>query len=136
MEYPVVIMTLVKSHGKNLLQRNLVYTALTRAKKKVIVVGSETAFISAIENDEIQQRNTDLSRSIVRACSGEDLLAPLRLLSPTAANARRISTILEGDLKTKLMRELAESEDDNTSYEIDENGKFIDNSEPTAEILL
>ena len=132
MEYPVVIMTLVKGHGRNLLQRNLVYTALTRAKKKVIVVGSEHAFTSAIENDEIQQRNTRLAQSLVKACSGEDLLAPLRKISPDASNARRISHILEGDTKSRVMKALAESDSCEVSYEIDDNGKFTDDREIIA----
>lgn len=57
-EHPIIIMPFIKAHGKLLLQRNLLYTALTRAKKKVIVLGQEGALIDAIKNDKIQRRNT------------------------------------------------------------------------------
>lgn len=64
MEYPIVLMPFIKAHGKLLLQRNLLYTALTRAKKKVIVLGQEAALIDAIQNDKIQKRNTVFSERI------------------------------------------------------------------------
>jgi len=58
LEYPLVILPLVKAHGRMLLQRNLLYTALTRAKKKVIVLGQASAIEQAIANDKMQRRNT------------------------------------------------------------------------------
>jgi exodeoxyribonuclease V alpha subunit len=58
LEYPMVILPFIKAHGALLLQRNLLYTALTRAKKKVIVLGQASAIESAILNDKIQKRNT------------------------------------------------------------------------------
>ena len=63
-EFQVVILALLKSHGQNLLQRNLLYTAITRAKKKVIIVGQDAAIVSAIENDKIRLRNTALAARI------------------------------------------------------------------------
>ena len=66
-EYQVVVLAFIKSHGHNLLQRNLLYTALTRARKKVIVVGQESAIIAAIENESIRHRNTRLAARI-REC--------------------------------------------------------------------
>lgn len=59
-EYDIVILPIVKSHGKRILQRNLLYTAITRAKKKVILFGQGAAVVDAIENDKIQDRNTKL----------------------------------------------------------------------------
>lgn len=64
MEYDLVILPLVKQHGKRILQRNLLYTAITRAKSKVIVLGQGSAIVDAIENDKIQERNTLLSQRI------------------------------------------------------------------------
>jgi len=58
MEYPIVILPFIKQHGSLLLQRNLLYTALTRAKKKVIILGQSSAIEDAILNDKIQKRNT------------------------------------------------------------------------------
>jgi exodeoxyribonuclease V alpha subunit len=63
-EYTLVILAFVKAHGQFLLQRNLLYTALTRAKKKVVVIGQESAIESAIQNDKIQKRNTVFSERI------------------------------------------------------------------------
>jgi len=60
-EYPVVIFPLLKQHFM-MLQRNLVYTGLTRAKKKVIFVGDPAAYAMAIRNDKTLKRQTDLVR--------------------------------------------------------------------------
>jgi exodeoxyribonuclease V alpha subunit len=47
-----------------MLQRNLVYTGLTRAKRKVIFVGDPAAYAMAIRNDKTLERQTDLVRKI------------------------------------------------------------------------
>lgn len=60
-EYSVVILPLLKAHGSLLLQRNLLYTALTRARKKVIVIGQTSAIESAISNNSIKNRTTNLA---------------------------------------------------------------------------
>lgn len=62
-EYPVVIFPLLKQHFM-MLQRNLVYTGLTRAKKKVIFVGDPAAYAMAIRNDKTLVRQTDLVRKL------------------------------------------------------------------------
>jgi exodeoxyribonuclease V alpha subunit len=62
-EYPVVIFPLLKQHFM-MLQRNLVYTGLTRAKKKVIFVGEPAAYAMAIRNDKTLVRQTDLVRKL------------------------------------------------------------------------
>lgn len=64
MEYSMVILPFIKEHGRLLLQRNLLYTAITRAKKKVIVLGHTSAIENAILNDKIQRRNTKFSKRI------------------------------------------------------------------------
>jgi len=63
-EYPVVIFPLLKQHFM-MLQRNLVYTGLTRAKKKVIFVGDPAAYAMAIRNNKTLVRQTDLIRKIL-----------------------------------------------------------------------
>ena len=60
-EYPVVIFPLLKQHFM-MLQRNLVYTGLTRAKKKVVFVGDPAAYAMAIRNNKTLSRETDLIR--------------------------------------------------------------------------
>lgn len=49
------------------LQRNLLYTAVTRAKKKVFIFGQWKALSKAIRNDEVARRNTWLSQRIEEA---------------------------------------------------------------------
>lgn len=62
-EYPAVIILVTTQHFK-LLQRNLLYTAITRGKKLVCIVGSRKAVGMAIRNNEIQQRRTGLRERI------------------------------------------------------------------------
>lgn len=56
-EFPVVIMLLHDSHW-SLLQRNLVYTGITRARETLILLSGKDTLWSAIRNNKIQQRNT------------------------------------------------------------------------------
>ncbi len=49
-EYPVVIMPLVRDFGLSLLQKNLIYTAITRAKTKCILVGDKGCLELSIHN--------------------------------------------------------------------------------------
>lgn len=56
-EYHTVIMALVNSHAI-MLQRNLFYTAVTRAKRKVILVGSKRAVQTAVQNQRTSRRFT------------------------------------------------------------------------------
>jgi exodeoxyribonuclease V alpha subunit len=65
-EYPVVIVPLLKGHFM-MLQRNLIYTAITRGKKKVFVVGEPAAYAMAVRNSESKQRLTHLKSKLVAA---------------------------------------------------------------------
>lgn len=56
-EYKVVILPLISAHYM-MLQRNLLYTAVTRAKEKVIIIGEKKALETAIENDRMNRRYT------------------------------------------------------------------------------
>jgi hypothetical protein len=47
-----------------MLQRNLLYTGVTRARKLVVLVGSKQAIAMAVRNDRIASRNTRLSRRL------------------------------------------------------------------------
>ena len=58
-EYQTVIMVLTNQH-KLMLQRNLLYTGLTRAKKKAIIIGDREALNFGIENVSNRSRNSDL----------------------------------------------------------------------------
>jgi exodeoxyribonuclease V alpha subunit len=65
-EYPIVIIPLLKQHFM-LLQRNLVYTGITRARQKVYLVGSLDAYSMAIRNNDQQVRRTHLQRRLRKA---------------------------------------------------------------------
>jgi len=58
-EYPAVIIPVLTQHYI-LLQRNLIYTAVTRGKQLVILVGTRKALAIAVNNDKTQQRYTRL----------------------------------------------------------------------------
>jgi exodeoxyribonuclease V alpha subunit len=58
-EYPCVVMPVITQHYM-MLQRNLLYTAVTRAKKLVVLVGTRKAISIATRNDKVAQRHTAL----------------------------------------------------------------------------
>ncbi len=62
-EYPVVIVPILKAHFM-MLQRNLLYTAITRGKKKVFIVGEPAAYAMAVRNSESKLRCTHLREKI------------------------------------------------------------------------
>lgn len=62
-EYPCVILVMVPSHYI-MLQRNLLYTAITRAKENVILVGSRSAVRTAVENDKTRKRYSLLAERL------------------------------------------------------------------------
>ncbi len=63
-EFDVVIMPMFDTH-KLLMTRNLLYTAVTRAKKLVILVGKEEILKQFVENDKIQQRYSGLRDKMI-----------------------------------------------------------------------
>lgn len=63
-EYHTVVMPLSMSHGQMLLKRPLVYTAVTRAKKRVILVGDPTAMSVAVRNRDEYGRYSRLSQRL------------------------------------------------------------------------
>jgi exodeoxyribonuclease V alpha subunit len=62
-EYPVVVIPVHISHYM-LLQRNLLYTGVTRARKLVIIVGTKKALSIGIRNNKIQKRFTGLCQKL------------------------------------------------------------------------
>lgn len=65
-EYPIVIIPVLMTHFP-MLQRNLVYTAVTRAKKICVMVGSKKALKYSISNNIVTKRNTMLSSRIANS---------------------------------------------------------------------
>lgn len=62
-EYPIVVMPFTMSHFV-MLQRNLLYTGVTRAKKILVLVGEKKAVYYAIKNETTTGRNTCLARRL------------------------------------------------------------------------
>ena len=58
-----MIVPLLKAHFM-MLQRNLLYTAITRGRKKVFLVGEPAAYAMAVRNSESKQRVTHLREKI------------------------------------------------------------------------
>ncbi|MGL4854065.1 MAG: SF1B family DNA helicase RecD2, partial [Lentisphaeria bacterium] len=58
-EFPCIIMPLLTQHYA-MLQKNLIYTGMTRAKKLLILIGTEKALRLSISNDKQQQRFSNL----------------------------------------------------------------------------
>ena len=56
-EYPIVVMPVLMNHYI-MLQRNLIYTGITRAKKVLVLVGTRKALSYSIRNVVVQKRNT------------------------------------------------------------------------------
>lgn len=68
-EYPVVVLPVTTQHYM-LLQRNLLYTAITRAKKMVVLVGTKKALAIAVKNNKIEERYSYLDQLLKRRAEG------------------------------------------------------------------
>ena len=64
-EFPVVVMPIVPQHYL-MLQRNLLYTAITRAQKLCVLAGSRKAIGMAVRNNKVAQRFTGLAWRLAR----------------------------------------------------------------------
>lgn len=62
-EYPIVVMPVLMTHYV-MLQRNLIYTGITRAKKICVLVGTKKALSFAIRNLSVLKRNTKLKERL------------------------------------------------------------------------
>jgi len=65
-EFPAVIIPLLTQHYP-LLQRNLLYTAVTRGKRLVVLVGSRKALAIALHNEKPRQRHSRLAEKLAKA---------------------------------------------------------------------
>ena len=62
-EYPIVVIPILMNHFV-MLQRNLLYTGITRAKKILVLVGTKKALAYAVRNVTVSTRNTLLAERI------------------------------------------------------------------------
>lgn len=65
-EYPIVVIPILMSHYI-MLQRNLIYTGITRAKKVLLLVGTKKALAYAVRNVTVTKRNTMLKERLQKA---------------------------------------------------------------------
>jgi len=68
-EYDIIVMPVVRSFGHQL-QRNLFYTAITRAKKRVFLIGHYEAMVKAVHNNKEDVRNTLLPDRLLALAGG------------------------------------------------------------------
>ena len=66
-EFPVVVIPVTMKHYV-MLQRNLIYTGITRAKKICVLVGTTKALAYAIHNQTVSRRNTKLKERLNNNC--------------------------------------------------------------------
>ena len=97
-EYPVVVMPVMMTHYV-MLQRNLIYTGVTRAKKALVLVGSKKAVSLAVRNVTVDRRNTLLSERIRRAAGADGAAA-----APAPGTAGRGELRPDADLFGRLAR--------------------------------
>ena len=71
-EFPAVVLPLTTQHYP-MLQRNLLYTAVTRARELFVLIGSRRALKRAIENDRPARRNTNLAARLRKAPGGPEV---------------------------------------------------------------
>ncbi len=70
-EFPMVIMPIVNSFNR-MLYNKLIYTAVTRAKKVLMLVGDPRAFLNGVNNERVEIRKTTLKDKIInRYCNLE-----------------------------------------------------------------
>lgn len=62
-EYPIVVIPISFSHYV-MLQRNLIYTGITRAKSILVLIGSKSAVYTAVKNNDVKNRNTRLDKRL------------------------------------------------------------------------
>lgn len=74
-EYPIVVMPVLMTHYV-MLQRNLIYTGITRAKKICVLVGQTKALAYAIHNMKVLKRNTRLKERLAPTATDSAATAP------------------------------------------------------------
>src|SRR5699024_3464197 len=69
-EFPIIVMPIDPSF-KRMLRKNLLYTAITRAKKSLIICGNKQSFLTGIREEDTNKRNTTLQERLIRVLEDE-----------------------------------------------------------------
>jgi exodeoxyribonuclease V alpha subunit len=72
-EYPAVVIPIMTQHYM-MLQRNLLYTGITRGKKLVVIVGTKKAVAIAVKNDKTRKRYTRLAGRLKECLIGRQTI--------------------------------------------------------------
>ena len=106
-EYPIVVMPVLMTHYV-MLQRNLVYTGVTRARKVLVIVGTRKALSLAVRTVKVTDRNTLLAErlngNIDRLPEETRRYVCFDVETPNAANERMSAigiSVIEGDRITQ-----------------------------------
>ena len=75
-EFPIIIMPIDRSFHR-MLKKNLLYTAITRAKKSLIICGDEQAFLRGIKEVDTNKRNTTLQEKLTKVLVDDEYATSL-----------------------------------------------------------
>lgn len=92
-EFPAVVIPLASQHFP-MLQRNLVYTAITRGKRLVVLVGERRALETAVRNRDGQRRHSGLARRLRTAVEAGPVASPGDAGSADTRTGGRRGTLL------------------------------------------
>ena len=104
-EYPIVVMPVLMTHYV-MLQRNLIYTGITRAKKICILVGQTKALAYAIHNMKVLRRNTKLKERLAPTAVTTTATAPTAVDSHSARQYTQPAeeTLLAAEEKARYVK--------------------------------
>lgn len=104
-EYPIVVMPVLMTHYV-MLQRNLIYTGITRAKKICILVGQTKALAYAIHNMKVLRRNTKLKERLAPTAVNTTATAPTAVDSHSARQYTQPAeeTLLAAEEKARYVK--------------------------------
>jgi len=95
-EYPCIVLLLLPQHGQ-MLRRDVLYTAVTRARRLCVIVGSSIAFARAVASSDPEARNTRLRQRLRDLAQHSQQLADTPGLGE--ATPRRVRSIAVEDLR-------------------------------------
>ena len=94
-EYPIVVMPVTMNHFV-MLQRNLIYTGITRAKKIMVIVGTKKALAYAVKNVTVADRNTMLKERI------RELVLDRKVMPFPASESGKDKVVYDTEINTEI----------------------------------
>ena len=130
-EYPIVVIPIVPGHTM-MLQRNLIYTAITRSKKICVLIGQTKALEYSIHNVTVDKRNSLLKERLMEAMSKDikELTPPNPLDFLSVKNTADVSTatpVCQTEDVYDILERLRHSDFRNSFHLEEENFDYIYN---------